>query len=134
MFLCILVIFKIENWFMHKKNTWVDIANHLISIWGNSCTLGGLWLPKGSFGDLWPPINYLFLRKKGTQFGLKYPPVRLCVAEYRCPYYSVVVSIYYPAHCSMTQIICLPTLLHLCRNKSKNPCPGSQFNINVDHE
>ena len=124
MFLCILEIFKIKSWLMHQ-NSCVGPFVYLA---------GGLWPPKGSFGDLWPPINCLCLREKGTQFGLNYPAVRLCVAEYRCPYYSVVRSIYDPAHCSMTQIICLPTLLHLCRNKRKNPCPGLPFNINVDHK
>ena len=94
----------------------------------------GLWPPKVSFGDLLTPMNCLCLSEKGTQFGMNYPAVRLCVAEYWCPYHSVVGSIYDPAHCSMTQIICLPTLLNLCRNKRKNPCPGSQFKINVDHK
>ena len=60
-----------------------------------------LGLPKGSFSNLWPPINCLCLREKGTKFGLNYPAVRLCVADYLCPYHSVVGSIYDPAHYSM---------------------------------
>ena len=84
---------------MHQ-NSCFEKENHLISVWGHSFTLGGLLPPKRSFAVLWWPINCLCLREKGTKFGLNYPTVRLSVADYLCPYHSVVGSIYDPAHCS----------------------------------
>ena len=54
---------------------------------------GGLLPPKRSFAVLWPPINCLCLREKGTKFGLNYPTVRLSVADYLCPYHSVILHI-----------------------------------------